>query len=149
MYIGSVCTRDVAVCEASLSVAEAAKRMREGHVGDLVVVEFRAGEAVPVGIITDRDLVVEVMAKDRNPEGITVGGIMTPKLVTAYEGEQLDVVMERMRWSGIRRIPLLDSAGALVGVACLDDIVANLAQLLANVACVGKIQQREERIVRE
>jgi CBS domain-containing protein len=149
MYSGTVSTREVSTCIASATILEVAQQMRRDHVGDLVVVEYRSGEPIPIGIVTDRDLVVGVMAKDIDASKITAGDIMGPKIVTAYEGEQLEVAMERMRWSGVRRIPLVDSAGVLVGIVSLDDIEEKLAQTLANISCVGRTQKNGEKILRE
>lgn len=148
MYAGTVGHRQVQTCNKGASILQVAELMRSEHVGDLVVVEYRGGEPVPVGIITDRDLVIEVMALKQDPTTITAADVMSRKLVIAYEGEQLDVAMDRMRWSGVRRIPLVDSAGVLVGIVTLDDIVEKLASTLANVSRVGQLQNIEERLVR-
>lgn len=148
MYAGSVGTRQVQTCSKNTSILQVAELMRSEHVGDLVVVELSRGEKIPIGIITDRDLVVDVMAMKIDPASLTAADIMSRKLVVADEAEQLEVVMERMRWSGIRRIPLVDSAGVLVGIVTLDDIVAKFASTLANVAHVGQLQNIEERLGR-
>lgn len=148
MYAGTVCTRQVQTCSKNTSILQVAELMRSEHVGDLVVVEVSKGQQIPIGIITDRDLVVEVMAMKIDPASLTAAHVMSRKLVVAYEDEQLEVAMERMRWSGIRRIPLVDSAGVLVGIVTLDDIIAKLASTLANVAHVGQLQNIEERLAR-
>lgn len=140
MFIGAVCSRQVATCVADMTTFEIAKMMRSDHVGDLVVVEYRSGDPVPVGIVTDRDLVVKVMAMGLDPNHITAGDIMSRDLVTAYEGEVLDVAMQRMRGSGVRRVPLVDSAGVLVGIVSLDDIVNMLGLTLTN---VSRVRQTE------
>ncbi len=62
MAVGEICNREVVIAEKTLSVVDAAQLMRTHHVGDLVVVEERAGRRLPVGIVTDRDIVVEVVA---------------------------------------------------------------------------------------
>jgi CBS domain-containing protein len=148
MYTGTVGQKQVQTCAKNATILQAAELMRIEHVGDLVVVEYRNGEPIPVGIVTDRDLVVEVMAKKIDPATILVGDVMSRKLVIAYEAEQLEVAMERMRWSGVRRIPLVNSAGALVGIVTLDDIIEKLAATLANVSHVGQLQNIEERLAR-
>lgn len=148
MYTGTVGTRQVQTCNKGATILQVAELMRSEHVGDLVVVEYRSGEPIPVGIITDRDLVVEVMALKQDPATITAADVMSRKLVIAYEGEQLEVAMDRMRWSGVRRIPLVDSGGVLVGIVTLDDILEKLALTLANVSRVGQLQNIEERLTR-
>lgn len=144
MFIGAVCSRQVATCVAEMSALDVAKIMRCDHVGDLVVVEYRSGDPVPVGIVTDRDLVIKVMAMGLNPNHVTVGDVMSRDLIIAYEGEVLDVAMQRMRGSGVRRIPLVDSAGILVGIVSLDDIVKMLGFTLTNVSRVGRAEHREQ-----
>ncbi len=148
MYAGTVGTRQVETCSTQATILQVAELMRSEHVGDLVVVEYRNGNPIPVGIVTDRDLVVEVMAMKVRPESVTAGEIMSRKLVIAYEGEQLEVAMERMRGSGVRRVPLVDSAGVLVGIVTLDDIIGKLAATLADVSRVGHRQNMDERLRR-
>lgn len=140
MFIGAVCSRQVATCVADMSALDIAKIMRSDHVGDLVVVEYRGGDPVPVGIVTDRDLVIKVMAMGLDPKHVTVADVMSRNLVTAYEGEVLDVAMRRMRGSGVRRVPLVDSAGILVGIVSLDDIVNLLGSTLTDVSQVGRME---------
>ena len=146
MYAGTVGTRKVETCGANATILQAAELMRSEHVGDLVVVEYRSGEPVPVGILTDRDLVVQVLAKRVDPTAVTVGDVMSRKLVIAYEGEQLEIAMERVRGAGIRRVPLVDSAGVLVGIVALDDIVERLSSTLADVSRVSHMQTIDERL---
>jgi CBS domain-containing protein len=148
MYTGTVGSRKVETCGKNATILQVAELMRSEHVGDLVVVEYRGGEPIPVGIITDRDLVVTVMAMQVDPTSVIAEDVMSRKLVIAYEGEQLEVAMERMCGSGVRRIPLVDSGGVLVGIVTLDDIVEKLASTLANVSHVGRLQSMEERLTR-
>ena len=85
MPIGEICNRDVIISHREDTVADAAKLMREHHVGDVVVVDERDGLRFPVGIVTDRDLVVEIMATELDQKVITVGDIMLEELVTVKE----------------------------------------------------------------
>lgn len=148
MYAATISTGNVATCEAGASILQIAQQMRQEHVGDVVIVEYRNGDPIPIGIVTDRDIVIEILAKELDPNTVTAGAIMSRKLITAYEGEQLDVAMERMRWSGVRRIPLIDSAGVLVGIVTLDDVIAKLAATLNNISRVSQIQAFEEKVSR-
>ncbi|MBR7975594.1 CBS domain-containing protein [Burkholderia vietnamiensis] len=144
MHIGRICTQPVESCTAECSAFELADRMRHGHVGDIVVIEYRNGEAIPIGLVTDRDLVVEVMARGDDPVDVTAGQIMSRGLVVVAETDEIGVALEEMRRSGIRRLPVVDDAGRLVGIVTLDDLVEHLAGLLGGVAEVGKLQQIEE-----
>lgn len=146
MFISSVCTSHVQTCREGASILEVAQQMRIANVGDVVIVEERNGQLVPIGVVTDRDLIIHIMAMHLDPAEATVMSIPRRKLITAYEGEQLEVATHRMRWSGIRRIPLVDSGGALIGIICLDDIVRSLAVTLQQVLCIGHNQAMEERL---
>ena len=92
--------------------------MREHHVGGLVVVKEKSGKRVPVGIVTDRDLVIEVIAEGVDMGDISVGDIMSDQLVTAREGDDLLETIKMMRARGIRRLPVIDDDGALLLEEC-------------------------------
>lgn len=79
---------------------------------------------------------------------VTAGDMMSRPLVTAYEGEGLDVAMGRMHGAKIRRVPVIDSAGVLVGIVTLDDIVATHASTLGNVSYIGQLQAKKEQSLR-
>ena len=145
MQIGTTGTRELVTCVASDTVLQAAELMRNGHVGDVIVVQYRDGKPVPIGIVTDRDLVLQVLAVKDDPASVTVDDVMSRKLVIAYEGEQLEVIMERMRGSCVRRMPLVDSAGMLVGIATLDDVIERLTATLVEVSRISQLQSREEK----
>lgn len=145
MRVGEICTRSVVTCSLETSALEAAQLMRERHVGDLVVVEMQEGRAMPVGIVTDRDLVVEVMAKEVAPGMLRARDLVTTRLVTAEESElALDAVWH-MRGSGIRRLPVVDAHGALTGILTADDLSRALAQALAELGGVASAQLRREQ----
>jgi CBS domain-containing protein len=97
MRIGELCTREVVYCERTTGAVEVAQLMRSHHVGDLVVVDRRNGRLRPVGIVTDRDLVVEVLARRVDPESVTAGDLMSAALVTAKQSEPVHDAIERMR----------------------------------------------------
>jgi CBS domain-containing protein len=146
MPIGELCNRDTVIANRDDTVAEAAKLMRQHHVGDVIVVEERNGMRVPVGIVTDRDLVVEIMATDLDPGVITVGDIMEPELVTVKESVGVFEAMQYMRSKTVRRLPVVDENGALVGILTIDDLLELLSEeLLAISRLVSYQRQREAR----
>ncbi|MBI2312272.1 MAG: CBS domain-containing protein [Betaproteobacteria bacterium] len=149
MAIGHVCTREVVVAYPETPVAEAARLMREHHVGDLVVVAGTQSQRVPLGVVTDRDLVVEVLAREVPVAGLTLGEIMLQDLVTAREDEGVFDAIELMRARGVRRMPIVDAQGVLVGIVSLDDLLEILAEELN--ALVGLIsrEQAAERQARK
>jgi CBS domain-containing protein len=147
MTVGDICNRNVVVVPKGEMIVDAAKRMRTAHVGDLIVVEIRDGRHVPVGIVTDRDIVIAAVAGD--PEHINyllVSEVMTPDLVTATEQDSIEAALKKMHEHGIRRLPIVDKTGGLVGILTLDDVLRYLtAQYSELVALVAREQQRERQ----
>jgi CBS domain-containing protein len=94
MPVSEICNREVVIVQRNNTILEAARLMRQHHVGDVVVVEDRSGVRVPVGIVTDRDLVVEIMAPAIDQKVITVGDIMAAELVTVKENAGLSETIE-------------------------------------------------------
>ena len=121
MSVGEVCNREVVITDRDTAIREAARLMREYHVGDLVIVEPRGGENVPVGIVTDRDLVLEVLALEVPDEELTVGDLVTGDLATVPEDTDLWDALARMRRHGIRRLPVVNEHGGLEGILSIDD----------------------------
>jgi CBS domain-containing protein len=147
MPIGEICNREVVFAERKMSVPEAARLMRQYHVGDLVVAEERDGQRVPVGIVTDRDIVVEVVAKDLDPATLTVGDIMSLELVSAREKDGVFETLQLMRFKGVRRIPVLDDRGGLAGIVTVDDLIELFAEELGELAkLISREQAREAKM---
>lgn len=140
MSVGHYCNREVVVVDKHTEIRETAKLMRRQHVGDLLVVEQRGNETVPVGIVTDRDLVIEVLAQDLDPDTVTVGDLMSFELVTAQEDDELWETLNRMRSQGIRRLPVVNPRGGLVGILTADDVLDLLAEGLTGLV---KLVRRE------
>lgn len=117
-----VCKRDVVIASRNTSLADAAKLMRERHVGSVLVVDAAAAGR-PVGIVTDRDIVVQVVAAGLDHRGMTVGEIMSTPLLTVRDEDDALVALKAMRLRGVRRVPVVDEAGLLVGIVSLDDLL--------------------------
>jgi CBS domain-containing protein len=149
MKLKELCTPDVVYCTAQISALHAARLMRERHVGDLVIIDESEQTPAPIGIVTDRDIVVEVLAKDLDPATTPVGQIMRTPLVIARTSEEADNALERMRAHGVRRIPVLDEHEQLTGILSLDDLLKRLAADAAGLAdIVTREQDREHRLRR-
>lgn len=148
MPISEICNREVVIVQVGNSVLEAARLMRQHHVGNVVVVEDRGGVRIPVGIITDRDLVVEIMAQDIAPSGITVGEIMASELASAKESIGVFDAIQYMRSKGVRRLPVVADNGGLVGIITLDDLLELLAEELLDLSKLVKHEQKKETISR-
>jgi len=149
MTIGEICTRDTVITTRDATVAAAARLMRQHHVGTLVVVDaVNGGKRVPVGIVTDRDAVIEVMATGLDPNTITVGDIMGPELVTARESEGVLETMQIMRCKGVRRLPIVGKSGELIGIVSIDDLLEILAEEISELAKVVAREQARETATR-
>lgn len=136
--IGEICNRGVIVTEGSTSVAAAAQLMRNHHVGSLVVVDgVPSGTQQPVGIITDRDMVMEVMAMDRDPHQVRVEEVMTAKLTTARDTDDVHETLQTMRYSGVRRVPVVNAVGNLIGIIATDDLLRVLSHDMVTLAGIA------------
>ena len=122
--------------------------MRQHHVGDVVVVEQRGGINVPVGLVTDRDLVVEIMAPAIDQAVITVGDIMTSDLVTVKESAGVSETIEYMRVKGVRRVPVVSENGGLLGILALDDLLELLSEELLSLSRLVRHEQKREMMSR-
>ena len=144
MRVEQYCKRAVVAIHASADVSEAACMMRERHVGFLVV--FKDGDPLrkPVGVITDRDIVLQVTARDVSPRAVTVEDVMTRLPMIAREVDDLSELMHLMRVAGIRRVPVVDGRGALSGVIAVDDIIDVVSSLIGDIAGSIKSEQRQE-----
>jgi CBS domain-containing protein len=147
MAIGDICKREVAFAGREMTVQQAAKLMRYHHVGSLVVVDPDSGTRRPVGIVTDRDIVMEINALDLDPKVITIGDIMNAELVTVPESFGLMETTQLMRMKGVRRVPVVDTEGNLSGIVTSDDVLEVLAEELTELAqTVSHERSREVRV---
>ncbi len=144
MPIAEICNREVIVMQREESVIDAAKLMRERNVGTVVVVEGDEGGRVPIGIVTDRDLVVEIIATQVDPAMVRIGDIVMPELVTVQGDCGVYEAIRYMRSKGVRRLPVVDGNGTLLGIVTLDDLLGLLAEELGALA---KLVEHERKNV--
>lgn len=140
MPISEFGNREVAFATRKTSLPEAAQLMRQHHVGDLVVVDLIDGKRMPVGMVTDRDIVIEVVAKSLDYNDFTVGDIMSPQLVTVPKDEGVLETLRLMRSKGIRRVPIVDAEGQLDSIVSFDDMMDLLAEEMNE---LSKVTPRE------
>lgn len=144
--IGEACNRDVIVMARRESVVEAAQLMRKHHVGSIVVADKPDGERIPLGVLTDRDIAIEIVAREGEPRNTSVGEAMSRELVTLKETDGLLDGLARMRERGIRRAPVVNEHGGLVGIITLDDILELVAEQLYDIVnLMNRGQRREHR----
>jgi predicted transcriptional regulator len=149
MRVGDISTEHPISCTREETVQGAALLMRKHHVGDVVVVDQPDGEKVPVGIITDRDIVVSVIALGLDPASLLVGDIMAGELMTTQEDDDVVDTIERMRFRGVRRVPVVNSAGTLSGIVCVDDVLEFLAEEMGELSRISAHQQTYEKRARQ
>jgi len=137
MSVGKICQREVDLADLDESVQAAAERMHQHTVGALLVLdEFKK----PVGILTDRDIAVRVVAAGKDGYTTTVREAMTPQPKTVSEDAPIEWAVSLMRAGGFRRAPVVDQGGALVGLVSLDDILMLLAEEFAD---IGRLLEKE------
>ena len=146
MSAGEYCNREVVVVSKSEPVSEAISLMRKHHVGDVVVIEETSQGQIPVGILTDRDIVLEILAEDVDLNTVSIGDVMSYELITVTENTTLIDTINLMRQKGVCRIPVVNDKGALEGLLSVDDLLELLAEQLDDiVALIGKEQETESK----
>ncbi len=147
MVIGDVCNRDVVCAPRETTAATAAKLMRQHHVGDVIVIDRPDAERMPIGIVTDRDIVVGVVALGIDPNAVTLGDMMSwGELVTVQESESYADTLRLMHDKAVRRMPVISAAGVLVGIISIDDILPRLVIEFSEAAALAaRARQREQR----
>ncbi len=149
MRVGDISTVQTVFCTGDETVQGAALLMRKHHVGDVVVVEVAGGLRVPVGIITDRDIVVSVIALGLDAGSLLVSDIMSDELMTAHQDDDVNETIDRMRDRGIRRMPVVNGDGALSGIVSVDDVLEFLAEEMGGLSRISAHQQSHEKRARQ
>ena len=144
MPVGEICNRNVVIVKREDTILEAARLMRQHHVGDVVIVDEQEGRRIPVGVVTDRDVVVEIMATELDPVVITVSDIMEQELVCVKESTGIFEAVQYMRSKTVRRLPIVDENGALIGILTLDDLLELLAEELLAISKLTSYQRQKE-----
>ena len=136
MSVGEYCNRDVVVIEKTKSVREAINLMRKNHVGDVVVVEMRESVSIPLGILTDRDIVVEILAEDVDLDAVNAGDVMSYQLVSVNEETKFLDAIKLMRIKGVRRLIVINEQGGLEGILSVDDVLELIVEQLSDVVAL-------------
>lgn len=139
-----ICNRIVTVAERTMPLVQAAQQMRTDHVGCIVVVERAPEGRRVVGMLTDRDIVTAVVAKGVDADKLAVEDVMARDVVTVVEDDSVTGVLRTMRRKGLRRLPVVDAAGTLVGIVTLDDMLSLLAAQMHDLAQAIDSEQRRE-----
>jgi CBS domain-containing protein len=129
-----LCRKDVATVPASATLAAVSRLMRKDHVGSVVVTG--EGTRKPVGIVTDRDIVIEVVAQGLDPAALTAGDVMTASPAVGSPEDDVLWTLKTMRDRGVRRLPLVDATGDLAGIIAFDDLMQHVGTTLSDIAQV-------------
>ena len=149
MSVGEYCNREVVVIGKTESVREAITLMRSHHVGDVVIVEEKDGARRPLGILTDRDIVMEILAEDVDLAAVNVADVMSYELETVGEDVKFLDAIKVMRIKGIRRLPVVGAQGYLVGILAVDDILELISEQLSDLVGLIARQRVQESTRRE
>jgi CBS domain-containing protein len=128
--LGKICIKPVVTASAQMTVAEAARAMRGKNIGALVVVN--AGR--PIGMLTDRDIAVEVVAQGMDPDAVRVADVMHRKPATIRDDLGVLDAVKTFAKTGVRRLPVVTRSGVLVGVIAVDDLIILLGNELGHLA---------------
>jgi len=146
MRTGELCVRDVVTATQGELVRDLAARMSEHHVGCVVVVDDEVDAPRPIGVVTDRDLVRTLALEELgHSRGLAAGDVMSKDLLVASESDDALGALERMRARGVRRLPIVDAHGALVGILAFDDFVEWFTEQLSNLTRLVRNERRRER----
>ncbi len=145
MSAGEYCNREVVMVARNESLRTAIELMRDQHVGSLVVTAQHDATVRPVGILTDRDIVIEVLAQDVDMNSVNVGDIMSDQLVKVSEDTSLVDAVSLMKQRGVRRLPVVDADEGLVGILTVDDIIDLLSEQISSLVGLINNEQRHER----
>lgn len=145
MQVGEICNREVIVIDKESPLREATALMRRYHVGDLVVVENKKESVRPIGILTDRDIVIKVLAENLALDTLLVADVMSYELATIRVEDHFMEALKLMKSKGIRRVPVVNGYHELIGILTVDDLLELLAEQLNDLASLVTWQRKRER----
>lgn len=148
MAINEFCKLDVVCCTAKTPVADIAGLMRLHHVGDVIVTGTNGNARIPLGIVTDRDIVIEAVAPGVDLNMLTAEDIMNSPLETIREDASFLETLQAMARHKVRRLPVIRSDGTLFGIVTADDMISMLVTELSAISTVVADQPAIERQIR-
>lgn len=131
MSVGKISTKEVATAIPDETIRQAARRMAARNVGTLVILD---SSGRPSGVVSDRDLMLQVLVEERNPDTTTVSEVMSTPVAAVHQRADIDDALREMAACRVRRMPVVDDAGKLTGIIALDDVLRFFAKEAADVA---------------
>jgi CBS domain-containing protein len=130
MSLERICTKTVVTISPDATVLDAAKLMHSKHVGCLVVLD----DSRPIGILTDRDIVLKTIAREQKPAATTVKSVMTANPTMVNVNYDLLDAVRLMRNRGVRRLPIVDEHRHLLGIVTMDDLLTAISAEIGDLA---------------
>jgi len=128
--LGKICTKPVVTAAATMTVTEAARAMRVKNVGTVVVVN--AGR--PIGVLTDRDIVTDVVAQGKDPDAVRVSEVMRKKPTVIGADQGIFDAVRTFAKTGVRRLPVVTRDGKMMGIIAMDDVLMLLGNEMGHIA---------------
>ena len=144
MKIADICQRHIVTIDAVATLRDAANRMRDHHVGSLVVTSQSEGRSEVVGVLTDRDLAIEALARGLDAGELKVGQVASRRLAGVPETAGIVEAVAAMKQAGVRRLLVTAPSGELSGIVAADDLLAALSGQMA-----GLVEALQSGVARE
>jgi len=133
MTIGKHCKHDVVTAPRDTSVYKAAQLMKQHNIGNIVVIDKSDG-ITPIGILTDRDVAIKIVADEIDPRQLTIGDAMSQDLLILREHQDIQEAIDMMCAKKVRRAPIADQQNKIIGIVTIDDLILLFADEFASVA---------------
>lgn len=140
-FVRRYCERDVVCAKSDTPLEKIARLMRENHIGDVVIVDE---SSCPIGIVTDRDLVIETVGRGKDFDNMTADDVMTRDVAVAKAGEPVEEMIRIMRREGVGRLPLVDEQGTIAGIITAKNLMVWLISELSQLMEGAEKQQDKE-----
>lgn len=144
MLVGSLCSLRPVCVSTGAPISDVARLMGDQHVGAIIVSEGDPERPRPIGMITDRDIIRAQYERTADLSRLSAGQVMSRNPLVISEQESVDGAIAHLRARGVRRAPVVAPDGALVGLISTDDLLANIARKLVNLAEIVGWQRRVE-----
>lgn len=144
MAIKSICTSNVVTIKKTATLTDAVKLMANNHVGSIIVVEIIGERIMPLGILTDRDIALTI-GNSQKPGAIKVEQVMQSAPVTISENDGIYEAIFKMQEFGVKRLPVIQADGSLIGIVSKDDILKLIAEEINHLSKINVNQIRNEQ----
>ncbi len=142
--VGQICNRKPVTCAHDAEIRDVVNLMRDEQVGSVILTQKMVDGTRPYGVVTDRDLVVRVIAAGLDIETLTIRDVATTDLKSIHENDRIGDAIHMMREAEIKRLPVVDTLGRLIGIISGDDLLLHLANEVQELASLFMRGTNEE-----